>query len=138
VKPGELLTRIAWRVGPVLLLVWAFRSGVIDVRKYVSLVKGDSKSAVEVQLDSVSRLLISEYKRTRTLPDGYRLALWLSQHKDAATLGPRPDADPFGNPLRLTRIMDGFVLTSDGPDRKANTPDDVTKRVEGLENMPLQ
>jgi hypothetical protein len=138
VKPGELLARIAWRVGPVLLIIWAVRSGAIDYKKYVRLIKGETKSAVEMQLDDVSRLLVSEYKRTRTLPDGFRFASWLSQHKDAPTVGPRPDADPFGNSLRLTRVMDGFVVTSDGPDRKPNTADDVTKRVDGLENMPLQ
>ena len=136
-KPGELLSRLAWRLGPVLLLVWAARSGVIDYEKYVKLLKGETKSPVEIQLQGVSDLLVEEYKRTRMVPDGYRLTFWLTQHPKARSIAPRPDLDPFGNSLRLARIPDGFILSSDGPDRKPKTPDDVAKRVEGLEKLAL-
>lgn len=136
--PGEFLSRLAWRLGPVLLIVWGVRSGFIDYKKYVRIITGDTKTPVELQLDGVSQLLIEEYARTHILPEGYKLAFWLTQHKDRQKIGPRPDADPFGNTLRITRVNDGFILTSDGPDRKPNTADDVTKRVEGLEKLALQ
>lgn len=136
-RPGELLSRVAWRLGPVLLIVWAVRSGVIDFKKYLALASGGTKSPAEVQLDKVSDLLVQEYKRTRMLPEGYRLAFWLTQHPDAKSFAARPDVDPFGNSLRLTRIPDGFILSSDGPDKKPKTPDDMAKRVEGLAKMEV-
>lgn len=137
-KPGEFLSRVFWRLGPILLIVWAVRSGVIDYKKYVRMIKGETKTPVELQLDAVSNLLVDHYRQERRIPDGYQLSFWLTQQQAARAIAPRPDIDPFGNSLRLEKFPDGFVLVSDGPDRKARTPDDVTKRVEGLEKLALQ
>lgn len=127
-----------WRVGPILLMVWAVRSGLIDYEKYIRIIKGETRTPAEIQLVKVSDLLVSAYQRDRRLPEPYRLAYWLSDNPHAKAVGPAPHLDPFGSPLRLAKIPDGFVLTSDGPDKKPNTPDDVTRKVEGLEKLALQ
>ena len=137
-KPGELASRLFWRLGPILLIVWAVRSGVIDYQTYIRIIKGETKTPVELQLDKVSELLIDNYRNESRIPDEYQLAFWLTQHPRAREVAPRPNLDPFGNSIRMKKIPDGFVLTSDGPDRKASTPDDVTKKVEGLAKLALQ
>jgi len=137
VKPGEFLARMFWRVGPILLIVWAVRSGLIDYKKYIRIIKGE-KTPVEMQIATVSDILIAGYQRDRNLPEAYRLPYWLTQRPEAKDLGRTPHLDPFGSPLRLTKIPDGFVLSSDGPDKKPNTSDDVSRKVEGLEKLALQ
>lgn len=136
-KPGEFLARMLWRVGPILLIVWAVRSGLIDYKKYIRMIKGEQTPA-QIQVQKISDLLIANYQRERNLPEPHRLPYWLTQSPEGRAIAPKPHLDPFGSPLRLTKIRDGFILSSDGPDKLPNTPDDVTRKVEGLEKLALQ
>ena len=132
------LSRLFWRGMPVVLIVWAIRSGVVDYEKYVKLFTGETKTPVEVQLEAVANVLVERYKIDRTVPEGYQLGFFLTQSSAAKKIAERPDVDPFGNSLRIVRINDGFTLYSDGPDQEADTEDDVSYTVEDLENLSLQ
>lgn len=132
------LARLFWRGLPVVLIVWAVRSGAIDYRKYVKLLTGETKTPVEVQLEGVANVLVDRYKIDRTIPEGYQLGFFLSQNAAAKRIAEQPDVDPFGNSLRIARFADGFTLYSDGPDRQADTEDDVEYSVDELEKKALE
>lgn len=132
------LGRLFWRGLPIVLIVWAIRSGAIDYEKYVKLLTGASKTPAEIQLEAVAEVLVERYKIDRTVPEGYHLGFFLTQNEAARRIADRPDIDPYGNPLRIARIQDGFTLYSDGPDGQADTEDDVEYTVEGLEKLSLE
>ena len=136
-RPGEVFSWVFWRGLPVVLVIWAVRSGAIDYKRYLAIITQEKNPAVE-QLDFIAGLVIEHYKKDHILLGGYEFQTYLIQHPEARKKWQRPDVDPFGGTIAIERIDDGFVLRSSGPDRKTKTADDVVKQVNGLEKLAVQ
>ena len=125
------LSKFFWRALPIVAIIWATRTGAIEWHEHYRKMKGVMKGVVtQMEMGSIARGLVTEYRGGGDLPRGRNFSRWLQQTMDSKV---KPaEEDHFGNPYRLRTFSGGFSVESAGYDGRFGTEDDIVQRVKNL------
>ena len=122
------ISRLIWRLMPIIVLVWATRTGTVEWGKYFKETKGVVQGvATQMELNAIAAMVQLNIQTDGNPPTSRNFSSWL--RRNMKSKGKSGDKDHFGKPYRLRETKGGLVLISAGTDGRYGTKDDLEKRI---------